>query len=70
MELTAILKTENLNIGYTSKKGNLEIQVVDFSGRNVKTFKANSTTNGIELNLPKKGNYLLKVENEVVKFVY
>ncbi len=55
---------------YTSKKGNLEIQVVDFSGRNVKTFKANSTTNGIELNLPKKGNYLLKVENEVVKFVY
>lgn len=55
---------------YTSKKGNVNVQVVDFSGRVIKTFSAKSTTNGIELNLPKKGNYILKIENEVVKFAY
>ena len=43
---------------------------MDFSGRVIKTFTANSSVNGIELNLPKKGNYILKIENEVVKFAY
>lgn len=55
---------------YTSKKGNVNVQVVDFSGRVIKTFNTKSTNSGIELNLPKKGNYILKVENEVVKFAY
>ena len=55
---------------YTSKKGNLDIQVVDFSGRVVKTIKTQPNNDGIELNLVKKGNYLLKVENEVIKFAY
>ena len=55
---------------YTSKKGNVNVQVVDFSGRIIKTFNTKSTLNGIELNLPKKGNYILKVESEVVKFTY
>jgi len=55
---------------YTPKKGNVNIQVMDFSGRVIKTFTANSTVNGIELNLPKKGDYILKLENEIVKFKY
>lgn len=75
------LSVDNINIDnfksfvsrgklYTSKKGNVNVQVLDFSGRIIKTFNAKSTVNGIELNLPKKGNYILKVENEVVKFTY
>lgn len=55
---------------YTPKKGNVNIQVMDFSGRVIKTFTTNSTVNGIELNLPKKGDYILKLENEIVKFKY
>ena len=55
---------------YTPKKGAVNIQVMDFSGRVIKSFKANSTVNGIELNLPKKGNYLVKVNSEVVKIAY
>lgn len=55
---------------YTPKKGNVNIQVMDFSGRVIKTFTANSTVNGIELNLPKKGDYILKLDNEIVKFKY
>ncbi len=55
---------------YTSKKGTVNIQVMDFSGRVIKTFTANSSVNGIELNLPKKGNYILKLDNEIVKCKY
>lgn len=55
---------------YTPKKGNVSIQVMDFSGRVIKTFTTKSTVNGIELNLPKKGDYILKLDNEIVKFKY
>lgn len=55
---------------YTSKKGTVNIQVMDFSGRVIKTFTANSSVNGIELNLPQKGNYILKLDNEIVKCKY
>ena len=55
---------------YTPKKGIVNIQVMDFSGRVIKTFTANSSVNGIELNLPKKGNFILKLDNEIVKFKY
>ena len=55
---------------YTSQKGNLDIQVYDFSGKLVKKVNANNISNGLELNLPKKGNYLVKVNSEVVKIAY
>lgn len=55
---------------YTPKKGNLNIQVLDFSGRVMKSFTAESSTAGVELNLSKKGNYILKVDNDVIKFTY
>lgn len=55
---------------YTTQKGNVNIQIMDFSGRIVKTINAKLTTEGVDLNLPKKGNYLLKIGNEVVKFAY
>lgn len=56
---------------YTSQKGNVDIQVYDFSGKLVKKLNANvSSNNGLELNLPQKGNYLIKINNEVVKISY
>ena len=55
---------------YTSQKGSLDIQVYDFSGKLVKKLNANNVSSGLELNLPKKGNYLVKVNNEVVKIAY
>ena len=55
---------------YTNKQGNLSVQVVDFSGRIIKTITTKASTNGIELNLPKKGNYILKLNDEVIKFAY
>lgn len=39
---------------YTNKQGNLSVQVVDFSGRIIKTITTKASSNGIELNLPKK----------------
>ena len=55
---------------YTPKKGTVNIQVMDFSGRIIKTISTKASTNGIELNLPKKGNYFLKLNDEVIKFAY
>lgn len=55
---------------YTSKQGNLNIQIVDFSGRVIKTINTKSTDTGVELNLHKKGNYILKFDDEVIKFTY
>jgi hypothetical protein len=55
---------------YTNKQGNLSVQVVDYSGRVIKTISAKASSNGIELNLPKKGNYILKLNDEVIKFAY
>ena len=55
---------------YTSQKGNLDIQVYDFSGKLVKKLNANNVSSGLELNLPKKGNYILKLNDEVIKFAY
>lgn len=55
---------------YTAKKGNLNIQILDYSGRVVKSINTPSSTAGVDLNLPKKGNYLIKVNNEVIKIAY
>lgn len=55
---------------YTNKQGNLSVQVVDFSGKVIKNISVKASTNGIELNLPKKGNYILKLNDEVIKFAY
>lgn len=56
---------------YTSQKGNLEIQVYDFSGKIVKKIKINNLNkNGIELNLSQKGKYIVKINNEIVKVNY
>ena len=55
---------------YTNKQGNLSVQVVDYSGRVIKTISAKASSNSIELNLPKKGNYILKLNDEVIKFAY
>lgn len=55
---------------YTNKQGILSVLVVDYSGRVIKTISAKASSNGIELNLPKKGNYILKVNDEVIKFAY
>ena len=55
---------------YTNKQGNLSVQVVDFSRRIIKTITTKASSNGIELNLPKKGNYILKLNDEVIKFAY
>ena len=55
---------------YTPQKENVNIQVIDFSGRLVKAFTAHPSTAGVELNLSKKGNYILKVDNDVIKFTY
>lgn len=55
---------------YTNKQGNLSVQVVDFSGRIIKTITTKASSNGIELNLPKKGIYFLKLNDEVIKFAY
>ena len=55
---------------YTSQKGNLDIQVYDFSGKLVKKLNANNVSSRLERNLPKKGNYILKLNDEVIKFAY
>ncbi len=58
---------------YTSKKGNLNVSVYDFSGRTVKTINVKADGNPIDLNISQKGMYILRVsngtENEVVKFI-
>ena len=43
-----------------------EPQVYDFSGKMVKKINVAATRTGVELNLPKKGNYIVKINNEVV----
>lgn len=58
---------------YTSQKGNLSLEVYDFSGRLVKSLSAKSDGNPIDLQVSQSGKYLVKVTgegfNEVVKFV-
>ncbi len=57
---------------YTAKKGNVTVQILDFSGRIVKTISANATSGAIDLNLAEKGLFLVKVSDatssEVIKF--
>ena len=57
---------------HTPLKGNLSLEVYEMGGKLVKSFEANSNGNAIELNLIKKGIYLVKITNgatsEVVKF--
>lgn len=59
---------------YTEQRGNLDIQVFDFSGKVVKALKVNANGNPVDINLAQKGLYLMKVTNgqqsEVVKFAY
>ena len=56
----------------TAQKGNLNLEVYEMSGKLVRSFKAVSNGNAIDLNLTKNGLYLLKITNEthreVVKF--
>ena len=56
----------------TAQKGNLNLEVYEMSGKLVRSFKAVSNGNSIELNLTKNGLYLVKITNgthrEVVKF--
>lgn len=55
---------------YTPKREAVKIQILDFSGRVLKTIQAKPSDQGVELHLPKKGNYLLKMNEEVIKFRY
>lgn len=56
----------------TPQKGNLNLEVYEMSGKLVRSFKAVSNGNAIDLNLNKNGLYLVKITNgtnrEVVKF--
>lgn len=56
----------------TAQKGNLNLEVYEMSGKLVRSFKAVSNGNAIDLNLTKNGLYLVKITNgthrEVVKF--
>lgn len=59
---------------FTSKKGNLKLQVYDFSGKLVKTMNFISNGNPLDVSLAKKGNYIITIdsgaEKEIVKFSY
>lgn len=58
----------------TAKKGMLNLSVYDYSGRIIKTMNVKADGNAIELNLNKKGNYILNIADgqsvENVKFAY
>lgn len=57
---------------FTAKKGNLKLQIYDFSGKLVKTMEVNSKGNPIEISVAKKGHYILAIDGgtvkEIVKF--
>ena len=59
---------------YTAQKGELNIQVYDFTGKAVKTLRVNANGKPVDINLQQKGLYLMKISNgqtnEVVKFSY
>ncbi|WP_297985926.1 T9SS type A sorting domain-containing protein [uncultured Chryseobacterium sp.] len=58
---------------YTAQKGNLTLEVYEFGGKLVKTMKVSANDSAIDLNLSKKGLYLVKIagsNTEVVKFSY
>jgi len=59
---------------FTSKKGILNLSVYDFAGNLVKKSCVKSDGNAIELNLPKRGFYILNIANgksiENLKFSY
>ena len=52
---------------YTSQKGKLQIQILDYSGRLIKNMQVMSTSTGIDLSLPRKGKYILVVNNKAFK---
>ena len=56
----------------TAQKGNLNLEVYEMSGKLVRSLKAVSNGNAIDLNLTKNGLYIVKITNgthrEVVKF--
>ena len=56
----------------TALPGNLSLEIFEMGGKLVKSFKATSTGNAIDLNINKNGIYLVKITNgaksEVVKF--
>lgn len=59
---------------FTSAKGNVDLTILDFSGKVIKTMKVNATGTPIDLNLNQKGLYLVKISgagvSEVVKFAH
>lgn len=56
----------------TALAGNLSLEIYEMGGKLVRSLKANSNGNAIDLNINKSGIYLLKItngsESEVVKF--
>lgn len=65
----AIIANDKL---FSTVKGELDITIVDASGRMINSFKANNTGNPIDLNTKGKGLYFVKVsqgnQTEIVKF--
>lgn len=58
---------------YTAQKGNLTVEVYEMGGKLVKSIKVAANGNAIDLNLAKRGLYIVKVAGtavEVVKAAY
>lgn len=59
---------------FTTLKGDLTLNLYDFSGRLLKSMNVKSTGSPIALNLSKRGQYILRITagntHEVVKFAY
>lgn len=59
---------------YTSKRGDLSVEIYDFSGKLVKAFSVKSNGNAIDISLPNKGFYIMKItegtQTEILKFSY
>ncbi|WP_417428663.1 T9SS type A sorting domain-containing protein [Halpernia sp.] len=58
---------------YTKLAGNLDVTVYDMSGKIVKKSQVKSLDSALELNVPQRGTYIVKVSNgkevETVKFI-
>ncbi|WP_417428665.1 T9SS type A sorting domain-containing protein [Halpernia sp.] len=58
---------------YTKLSGNLDVTVYDMGGKIVEKSQVKSSDFGLELNVPQRGNYIVKISNgsqtETVKFI-
>lgn len=57
--------TNYLNFSYKSEKKLQEIEIFDFSGKNIKTLKINN--NMVDLTFLPKGTYIIKFKNTTVQ---